>query len=155
MKRYNSNTTKFLISVSTILTIIFLLGQTMAIVNYQFAIDIGLQEPASEITKMGIALNKGFGFGDTVVYIPMLIIGIVGIWRHKILGIYVMIGAMAITIYWPLVSLSTLFYARNIEGWGFSDYTSYSIILGTIALFGLWALIYLISNMNKLGYKSL
>ena len=59
----------------------------MTIINYDFAVSIDLQEPVSEITEIGVALNKGFGFGDTVFYIPLFVIGIIGLVKRKVLGL--------------------------------------------------------------------
>ena len=53
----------FLIGFGVLLNIIYVLGQTMAIVNYDFAVSIGLQEPVNEITEIGVASNKGFDLG--------------------------------------------------------------------------------------------
>lgn len=126
-----------LIGLGILLNIIYLLGQTMAIINYDFTVSVGLQESANEITEVGVALNKGFGFGDTVFYIPIYLLGIIGLLKRKILGLYAMIGAMAITVYWPIVCLATVFYARHAPGFHFADYTSYSIILSIISLYGI------------------
>lgn len=138
------------INLAIFLNIIYLLGQTMAIISYDFAVAIDLQEPASEVTAVGVALNKGFGFGDTVFYIPIFIMGIVGLVKRSTWGVYAMTGAMAITVYWPIVSLSTIFYAIGSPGYNFTDYTSFSIILPIISLYGLWGLWFVYNNRDKL-----
>ena len=122
------------------------MGQTMAFINYDFAVSIELQEPAREITEVGVALNKGFGFGDTVIYIPLFIVGIIGLIRKSVFGFYAMIGALAITAYWPVVNLATLFYAKKASGWSFSDYTIYTIVLSLIAIYGIWGFWFLYKN---------
>jgi hypothetical protein len=55
-----------LIVVSSLLSLLYLLGQTMAFINYDFTVTVELQEPVEEITEIGVALNKGFGFHSTV-----------------------------------------------------------------------------------------
>ena len=135
-----------LIGIGIILNIIYLLGQTMSIVDYDFTVSIGLQEHVNEITEVGVALNKGFGFGDTVFYIPIFIIAIIGMLYRKKIGYFTMIAAMAITVYWPLVSISTLYYANDAPGWNFEEYTSYTITLSLIALYGIWGLWFLYKN---------
>ena len=139
-----------LIIVSGILTIMYLLGQTMAIIDYSFTVSTGLQEPAEEITEVGVAFNKGFGWADTLIYIPLLITGIIGLLQKKIFGWYCMAAAMAITIYWPIVILTTLFYARSIPEFSFSDYVSYTILLTLIVVFGVWGLYYLFTRRKIL-----
>lgn len=140
----------FLIGFGIFLIIIYLLGQTMALINYDFAVSMELQEPVNEITEVGVALNKGFGFGDTVFYIPLFIVGIVGLMRGNAAGLFAMFGAMAVTVYWPIVALSTLFFAKGSPGFRFTDYVSYSIMLPLISIYGLWGLWFLYNNREQL-----
>ena len=140
----------FLIAVTSALTFLYLLGQTMAFIYYDFTVMIGLQEPAEEVTEIGVAFNKGFGVGDTVVYLPLLIAGIIGMIRRKQWGLFSMAAALSITIYWPIVCLATLFFAKGSPGFNFSDYTSYSILLLIISLFGMWGLRFVYQNRTAL-----
>ena len=140
----------FLIGLGVLLNIVYILGQTMAVINYDFAVSIDLQEPVNEITEIGVALNKGFGFGDTVFYIPLFIIGIIGLLKRTTLGLFAMLGAMAITVYWPIVGLSTVIFAKGAPGWYFTDYTSYTILLSLIAFYGIWGFWFLYKNRSKL-----
>ena len=139
-----------LIGFGILLNIIYLIGQTMAVINYDFTVAIGLQESANEVTQVGVALNKGFGLGDTVIYIPLFLFGIIALIRRHVMGLYALFGALAITIYWPIVSLSTVFYAKGSPGWNFADYTSYSIFLILIAVYGVWGMWYLNKNASRL-----
>ena len=137
-----------LIGFGILLNIIYLMGQTMALIDYEFAVSIGLQESLNDITQVGVALNKGFGLGDTFFYMPLFILGIIGMLKRWKFGIYAMFGAMAVTVYWPIVGLSTVVFARGAQGWHFTDYTSYSILLSLIALYGLWGMWYLYKHRS-------
>jgi len=142
-----------LIGCGVLLNIVYVLGQTMAIINYDFAVSIDLQEPVKEITEIGVALNKGFGFGDTVFYIPLFVLGIIGLLRRTSWGLFAMLGAMAVTVYWPIVGLSTVIFAKGSPGWHFTDYTSYSILLSLIALYGIWGFWFLYKNRDEMVKK--
>lgn len=133
----------FLIGVGIFLNLMYLVGQTMAVIDYQFAVSIGLQESTDQVTQVGVALNKGFGLGDTIVYIPLFVAGIIGLIKGTSWGIYFMMGALAITVYWPVVSLATLYFAKTADGWRFDNYTSYSILLFSITTYGCWGIWYL------------
>jgi uncharacterized membrane protein YqaE (UPF0057 family) len=139
-----------LIVVAILLTIIYFFGQTMAVINYELTVYLELQEPAEEITEVGVALNKGFGIGDTIVYIPLLILGIIGMIKRKFWGLFSMAGALSITIYWPVVCLATLLFSENTPGFTFTDYTSYSIILSLISVYGFWGMIFLYKNRKEI-----
>jgi len=148
MKKNNKRGFGFWILIGTgiLLNLVYILGQTMAIISYDFTVSIGLQEHVDAITEIGVALNKGFGFGDTIIYIPLFIIGIVGMLRRSELGSYTMFGALAITAYWPVVSLSTIYFAKGAPGWNFTNYASYTILLSLIALYGIWGIWYVLKN---------
>ena len=154
----NSNLKKpsgfwLLIGFGIVLNILYLLGQTMAVINYDFAVSIGLQESVNEITEIGVASNKGFGFGDTVIYIPLYVLGIIGLLKRSAFGFYAMFGAMAITMYWPVVGLSMVIFAKGAPGWQFTNYTSYSILLSIIAFYGIWGFWFLYKNRDILVKK--
>lgn len=140
----------FLLGFGALLTIFFLLGQTMAIIDYGLAVALGLQEPATDITAVGVAFNKGFGFGDTFVYIPLFIGGLIGLLKRNAFGPFLMAGAMAITVYWPVVCLSALFYAKGSAGFQFNNYLSYAVLLALILVYGAWGGWYLFRNQKNL-----
>jgi len=133
------------------LFVMLLAGQTMSFINYNFTVSIGLQESVDVVGEMGVAVNKGFGVGDTIIYIPLLVIGLVGLWIRKKWGIYAMVGALGITAYWPMVAIFLLLFARGSPGFNFTNFTSYSILLTAFTLYGLWGLWYLYKNRKILA----
>jgi hypothetical protein len=138
-----------LISLGILLTIMLLIGQTFSLINYDSTVSLGLQESVEEVSEVGVAWAKGFAFGDTIIYLPLLLIGIIGLLKRKSWGFYSMFGALAITVYWPIVSLSTIFIGRTALNLNPDKYVSYSIILPLIAIYGLWGMWYLHKNRNK------
>ena len=102
-----------LISIGVLLTIMLLIGQTSALFSYDQAVAIGMQESEEEVGKVGIAWAKGFAFGDTIFYVSLLIVGIIGLLKRKLWGLFSMFGCMAITVYWPVVNLYTFFIERT------------------------------------------
>ncbi len=135
-----------LIGLSILLTVVYLAGQTLSMIDCELATSFGLNEPKEQLTKLGLALNKEFGFADVFVYLPLLIVGIIFLIKKSTMGFFAMCAAMAITIYWPVVSMSTLFYAKGAPGFTFDDFLSYSIFLSIIAFFGLWGFVFLYRN---------
>jgi len=132
-----------LITVASILVVMFLAGQTLGVFNYDLAVSIGMQESENEIGKIGIAFAKGFGFADTVIYIPLLVIGIIGLLKEKRWGKYTMFGGLAISAYWPLVHLYAIFIDRVSITLLPEKYIYYPIILSLIVIYGLWGMRYL------------
>ena len=141
---------RFLITVATLLTLMFLLGQTMAVINYDFTVSLGLQESQDAVTEIGVAANKGFGVGDTVVYIPLFVLGIAGMIKRRYWGFFCMCGALAITVYWPVVCLTLLYYAKGAPGFTFSAYAEYTVLLSAITAYGIWGLVFIYRNRTAL-----
>lgn len=83
MNRKNDIGFWLLILVGMLLAIMLLVGQTLALFNYELAIELGLQETEAEVGKVGIGFAKGFAFADTVFYLPILIVGIIGLLKDK------------------------------------------------------------------------
>ena len=131
-------------------SVMLLLGQTMSFINYDFTVSIGLQESKDVVSEMGVAINKGFGVGDTIIYLPLLVIGIVGLWLRKKWGLFAVVGALGITAYWPMVCLFFLIFAKGTPGYNFTSFTSYIIMLTAFTVYGLWGLWYLYKNHRKI-----
>ena len=139
-----------LISVSILLTFFLLIGQTYSLINYDSAVKHGLQESVEEIGNVGIAFAKGFAFGDTLIYIPLLIVGITGFLKKKKWGFFSLFGSLAISVYWPLVHLYAIFIERDAINLASEKYISYPIVLSLIIIYGIWGMIYLYKNQKSL-----
>lgn len=137
--------------IGLLILVVLLIGQMMSFINYEFTVSIGLQESVDVIGEMGIAVNKGFGVGDTLIYIPLMVIGLVGLWLRKKWGIYALVGALGITAYWPMVSIFLLLFARGTPGFNFTNFTTYAILLTAFTIYGLWGLWYLYKNRDVLA----
>jgi hypothetical protein len=132
-----------LIVIAIYLVAMFLAGQTLSLFDYDLTVNLGLQESEDEIGEVGIAFAKGFGFGDTVIYIPLLIGGIIGLLKNKRWGKYSMFAALTITVYWPLVHFYAIFIGRTSMNLQSDKYIAYPIILSLIIIYGLWGMYYL------------
>ena len=138
-----------LISVGLLLTVMFLLGQTLSLFNYDLTVQWGLQESATEVTNVGVAFLKGYAFGDTIFYIPLLVLGILGLLKGKKYGFFAMFGALAVSVYWPATILYTIFIERTAIVMHADKYISFSILLPLIMFYGLWGMLYLYKNQEK------
>ena len=132
-----------LISVAIVLIVMLLAGQTLGVFNYDLAVSIGMQESQAEIGKIGIAFAKGFGFADTLIYIPLFLTGIIGLLRNKRWGKYSMFGALIISVYWPVVHLYAIFVDKISITLHADKYIFYPIVLSLVIIYGLWGIRYL------------
>ena len=138
-----------LIVLGVLLTALLVMGQTSSLFNYEAAVSLGLQESVEEIGEVGIAWAKGFAFGDSLIYIPLLVFGIVGLWYGRRWGSYCMFAALAITAYWPIVNLYAVFVGADLFALSSSKYVVYSIVLPFVSVYGFWGMWYLYGMGRK------
>jgi hypothetical protein len=124
-------------------------AQAIPAFDYQLGIDMGTQEPATRISEVGVAFWKGFAWGDLLVYIPLLGLGLSGHARGRRWGIPTLAAALGITIYWPLVCLAAVVAARGAQGWHLDDETAYWVVLPLIAAWGAIALWLIGARLNR------
>jgi hypothetical protein len=127
-----------------LLLLYLVIAQGISAFSYQLGVSMGTQEPVEQITEVGVAFWYGFAFGDLLIYIPILLVGLGGHWLGKEWGRILLAAALGITIYWPTVSLAALVDARNAAGWSISNETPYWIVCLLIiawGIVGLWLVI--------------
>jgi hypothetical protein len=135
-----------LITVATVLVVFLIMGQTLSLIDYDLALSLGLQESEKEIGKVGIAFAKGFAFGDTIFYIPLLVLGILGLLKGKKWGTVLMHSALGISVYWPMVHLYAIYIDTEAITLNPEKYISFPIVLTLITIYGLWGTYYLYKN---------
>lgn len=119
-------------------------AQGIAALNYDYGIAMGTQEPAENITEVGVAFFYGFALGDAVFYIPLLLAGLVGLAIGRAWGPGIMIAAMGITVYWPIVCLVAVATARGTPGWSLPKESEYWVVLPIIVVWAAWVLWHLL-----------
>ena len=132
-----------LILLATVLFVFLIIGQTLSVIDYDLALNLGLQESEEEIGKVGIAFAKGFAFADTIFYVPILVLGILGLLKGKKWGAVLMLAALGITVYWPIVHLYAIYIDTEAITLNQEKYISFPIVLGLIIIYGLWGIYYL------------
>jgi hypothetical protein len=130
--------------------ILLLAGQTMAIVDYDLAVALGLQESADDIGQHGVQVNRAFGTSDTFVYIPLIILSIVGLVRRKRWGLYLAAAVMGISAYWVVTIAFMMLYLAGIPGYYLEPGIEYWIFMGAFMIFGVGGLLYLVLRGDRL-----
>jgi hypothetical protein len=130
--------------------VLLLVGQTTAMFAYDFAVSIGLQESVDVVTPFGVEVNRAFGFSDTFVYIPLMIIALVGLSRRRRWALPVTGAAMGISVYWAVTITSMMSYLRSVPGYTLEFGIEYVVFMGTFIVVGVWGLIYLSLHGDRL-----
>ena len=126
-----------------LLFVYLVIAQCTAAISYQLGVKMGTQEPAKQITEVGVAFWWGVAFADLVFYTPLLGLGLIGHWLEVGWAPPVLGAALGTTVYWPIVSLATVRSARGKPGWSLPKERQYWIVLPIFASWGLLGLILL------------
>jgi len=129
---------------------LLLLGQTMAIFNYEFAVSLGMQEDMKEISEFGAQINRAFGVSDTLIYIPFIALSIIGLILKKKWALITSAAVMGITLYWTTTAAFIFFFLEGVPGYSFVPGIEYWLFIILYIVLGLWGLGYLIASGDKL-----
>lgn len=133
-----------------VLLVYLVYAQAIPAFDYELGVRMGTQEPAHQITRVGVAFWYGFAFADLVFYIPLLAAGLYGYWRSHPWCRPIMGAALGITAYWPIVALAAVVDARGVPGWHLED-SSYWIVLPPITLWAIWSLWHVAVGPRRTG----
>ena len=124
--------------------VLLLMGQTMAVFNYEFAVKLGLQEDVKEVSEYGVQINRAFGAGDTFVYIPLIAISLIGLLLKKRWSLITTAAVMGISAYWATTVAFMLLFLVGIPNYNLEPGPEYWLFIGAYIIFGGWGVVYLI-----------
>lgn len=130
--------------------ILMLMGQTMAVFNYDLAVRLGLQESLTDVSRFGVEVNRGFGASDTVVYIPLLVVSLAGLLLKRHWSLLTTAAAAGVSAYWAVTVTFILFFLPGTPGYSYVPGPEIWLFVGTYAVFGVWTLFYLVLRGDAL-----
>jgi hypothetical protein len=123
--------------------VIWLIGQTGAVVAYDTVAGMGLQGPRALLDPAIVEVNRGIGLADTIVMLPLFLVATVGLLRRRFYGAVASWLAFGMTLYWPVVFwCSQGFYAEaeiNHQPTSFATVLLPGVLL-LVAVWGSWCL---------------
>ena len=130
--------------------VLLLLGQTLAVFNYDMAVSLGFQEDIKEISEFGVQINRGFGAGDTVIYIPLIVLSIIGLILKKKWALITSAAVMGISSYWATTAAFMFVFLENVPDYNFTPTLDYWLFITLFIVFGLWGTWYLMFHGEEL-----
>jgi hypothetical protein len=130
--------------------VLLVMGQTMAIFNYEFAVELRLQEDKKEVGEFGVQINRAFGAGDTLVYIPLIAISLVGLFLKKRWSLITTAAVMGISAYWATVVAFMLVFLPGVPNYNLLPGPGYWLFIGAYIIFGVCGVVYLIFRGDNL-----
>ena len=134
----------FIIAFLALSIALLLLGQTMSVFDYDLTVRLGLQESLRQVGAHGVQVNRAFGAGDTVVYIPLMLASLVGLWLRKRWSLLTTAAVAGISAYWSATIGFMLAFLPGTPGYNYQPALEIWLFVGTYMLFGVWCLFYLL-----------
>lgn len=130
--------------------VLLILGQTIAVFNYELAVNLGFQESSKLVSEFGVQINRGFGAGDTVIYIPLITLSIVGLFLKKKWSLITAASVMGISLYWAVTVVFMFFFLEGTPGYNFVPPFSYWFFIDFYIVFGFFGMLYLVFKGENL-----
>jgi hypothetical protein len=127
-----------------------LMGQTLGVFNYDLAARLGLQEKPEEMTDFGVQVNRAFGAADTVVYLPLIVISMVGLILRKRWSLLVTAAFFGASAYWTVTVTFMLLFLPGVTGYSNVPGPEIWLFIGTYMVVGVLGLFYLIRRGDEL-----
>jgi len=129
---------------------LMLMGQTMAVFDYDLAARLGLQEKPEEMTDFGVQVNRAFGASDTVVYVPLMVASLVGLILRKRWSLLTTAAFCGASAYWSVTVTFLLAFLPGVTGYTNVPGPEIWLFIGTYMVVGVLGLFYLIRQGDEL-----
>ena len=124
--------------------VLLVLGQSMALLDYDFTVRLGMQEDIKKIGDFGVQINRAFAAGDTLIYIPLTVASIIGLCMKKKWALLTSAAVMGISTYWATTAAFAFWFLDGVPGYSFVPGVDYWIFISSYIVFGIWGIYYLI-----------
>ena len=129
---------------------LMLVGQTLGVFNYELAARMGLQEKPEEMTDFGVQVNRAFGAADTVVYLPLIVISMVGLILRKRWSLLVTAAFFGASAYWTVTVTFMLLFLPGVAGYSNVPGPEIWLFIGTYMVAGIVGLLYIVWRGEEL-----
>lgn len=129
---------------------LMLAGQTLGVFNYELAARLGLQERPEEMTAFGVQVNRAFGATDTVVYIPLMVVSMIGLWSRKRWSLLTTAAFFGASVYWTATVTFMLVFLPGVPGYSNVPGPEIWLFIGVYLAVGVFGLLYLTARGEEL-----
>jgi hypothetical protein len=127
-----------------------LVGQTLSVFNYDLAVRMGLQEKPEEMTDFGVQVNRAFGAADTVVYIPLMVMSMIGLWLRRRWSLLITAAFFGASAYWTATVTFVLMFLPGVAGYSNVPGPEIWLFIGTYMVAGVLGLLYIVFRGEEL-----
>jgi hypothetical protein len=101
---------KIIVGFHVVSFVLWLFGQTGAVVAYDTVAGWGLQEPRTMTEPALVEVNRAIGLADTLLMLPLFLVAVVGLIRRRFIGAVASWLVFGMSLYWPLVFFCMHFF---------------------------------------------
>lgn len=130
--------------------VLMLFGQTLGVFNYELAASMGLQEKPEEMTEFGVQVNRAFGAADTVVYIPLMVVSMIGLWLRRRWSLLTTAAFFGASAYWTATVSFIFWFLPGVEGYSNVPGPEIWLFIGTYMFAGVVGLLYIVFRGEEL-----
>jgi len=130
--------------------VLMLVGQTLSVFNYDLAVSMGLQEKPEEMTDFGVQVNRAFGAADTVIYIPLMLISLVGLILRKRWSLLITAAFFGASAYWTATVTFIFMFLPGVAGYSNVPGPEIWLFIGTYMVAGVLGLLYIVFRGEEL-----
>ena len=139
-----------IVSFLALSTVLMLLTQTTPVFDYDLAARLGFQKGADQITDFGVRVIRAFCLSDTVVFIPLTVLALVGLLLKKRWALFPTAAAAGISIYWVIAYGVMVHNLNGMPGYQAVLAAPDWVIMSAYIGFGIWNLLYLMFRGDRL-----
>jgi len=130
--------------------VLMLVGQTVGVFNYDLAVSMGLQEKPEEMTDFGVQVNRAFGAADTVVYVPLMLLSLVGLILRKRWSLLITAAFFGASAYWTATVTFMFLFLPGVAGYSNVPGPEIWLFIGTYMAAGVAGLVYIVWRGEEL-----
>lgn len=130
--------------------VVMLTGQTLAVFDYDLAVRLGLQESIDLVSGYGVQVNRAFGASDTLIYIPLMAVSLVGLFLRKRWSLLTTAAVAGISAYWSTTIAFAFVFLPAAQGYANVPTPAIWGFVLTYLVFGVWGLAYLLTRGETL-----
>ena len=133
----------FIVVFLAISVVLMLAGQTLGVFNYELAARMGLQEKPEEMTEFGVQVNRAFGAADTVVYLPLIVVSMIGLILKKRWSLLITPAFFGASAYWTATVTFIFLFLPGVPGYSNVPGPEIWLFIGTYMIVGVVGLLYI------------
>jgi hypothetical protein len=126
--------------------VLWLFGQTGAVVSYDTVAEWGFQEPRALLDPVIVEVNRSIGLTDTIIQLPLFAVAAFGLIRRRFYGAVASWLVFGVTLYWPVEAWSSKYFYARADIMSQPPGGVYFALPGALFLFALWGSWYLARN---------